>query len=191
MFRTTSRTLLRAGFALAVFCSWPPGASIGQTVPVPPAATVADNPPGSVQPVCPALSGTTPPSVTAGQQATLTICTNGTVDLGDLKTGQFGIRPSAFASNYKILNQFATAMIFSVDIASSAEPGRWTVFVNDASGHEAIALDIFINSATPPLCTNCVEPFGFCCGLEGKPHQCCDTRTQSCNKFTGRCESNQ
>jgi hypothetical protein len=184
MFGITSRTLLRAGFVLAIFCSWPPGASIGQTVPVPPAATVASNPPGSVQPVCPAVSGTTPPTVTAGQPATLTLCTNGTVDLGDLKTGQFGIRPSAFASNYKILNQFATAMIFSVDIASSAEPGRWTVFVNDASGHEAIALDIFITSAggsgnlCPPNEQKCPSrcPPGTAC-LPGGPHgvECCQS----------------
>jgi hypothetical protein len=131
MFGITSSTLLRASFALAVFCSWQPGASIGQTVPVSPAATAAKTD-GAVEPVCPAVSGTTPPTVNPGQSARLTICTNGTVDLGNLTIGQFGIRPSAFASNYKILNQYATAMLFDVDIASSAKPGRWTVFVNDA-----------------------------------------------------------
>src|SRR5271169_168506 len=170
MFGITSRTLLRAGFALAIFCSWQPGASIGQTVPVSPAATVAKTD-GAAEPVCPAVSGTTPPTVNPGQSARLTICTNGTVDLGNLTIGQFGIRPSAFASNYKILNQFATAMLFDVDIASSAKPGRWTVFVNDASGREALALDIFIASTLPPppppptVCT------ATTCPSEGQ--QCC------------------
>ena len=161
MFRTISKTLLRAGFALTVFCSWPPGASIGQTVPVCPAATVALTP-NAVEPVCPAVSGTTPPTVTAGQKVTLTLCTNGAVDLGNLTTGQFGIKPSQFASNYQILNQFATAMVFSVDIASSAKTGRWTVFANDSSGHEAIALDIFINPATSPPPGECPPAHAKC-----------------------------
>jgi hypothetical protein len=190
MFGITSSTLLRASFALAVFCSWQPGASIGQTVPVSPAATVAKTD-GAVEPVCPAVSGTTPPTVNPGQSARLTICTNGTVDLGNLTIGQFGIRPSAFASNYKILNQYATAMLFDVDIASSAKPGRWTVFVNDASGREALALDIFIASTLPPpppkVCTatTCPDPEDQCCFIAGQHPVCCSRLTEKCGVENG------
>src|SRR5271163_2138256 len=186
MFGITSRTLLRAGFALAIFCSWQPGASIGQTVPVSPAATVAKTD-GAAEPVCPAVSGTTPPTVNPGQSARLTICTNGTVDLGNLTIGQFGIRPSAFASNYKILNQFATAMLFDVDIASSAKPGRWTVFVNDASGREALALDIFIASTLPTGgCTPACLPTQVCTDERcvPRPPVC---NPELCNEKHGKC----
>lgn len=187
MFGTTFRTLLRASFALAVFCSWPPGASIGQTVPVYPAATVALTD-GAVEPVCPAVSGTTPPIVNPGQSARLTICTNGTVDLGNLTVGQFGIRPSAFASDYKIQSQFATAMVFDVNVAASAQPGRWTVFVNDANGREALALDIFIASTEPPpppqmVCTptSCPRPaVQQCCSQGGRNYICCSRFTEKC-----------
>jgi hypothetical protein len=123
------------------------------------------------------MSGTTPPTVNAGQSARLTICTNGTVDLGNLTIGQFGIRPSAFASNYKILNQFATAMLFDVDIAPSAKTGRWTLFVNDASGREALALDIFIAGFTPPppaVCTaTTCSDVQKCCIIAGQRPFCC------------------
>jgi hypothetical protein len=188
MFRTTSRTLLGASFALAVFCSWPLGASIGQTVC--PAASLALTPTSASQ-VCPATSGT-PPTVVAGTSATLTLCTNGTIDLGNVTTQQFGIRPSAFASNYKIIQQFATELIFSVDIASSAEEGRWTFFVNDASGHEVVALDVFINPApTGGLCTNCLPGRGQCCGKPGQAHVCCNLETERCEEVIGKCISIQ
>jgi hypothetical protein len=147
MFGITPRTLLRAGFALAVFCSWPPGASIGQTVS--PAATVALTPNSATQ-VCPAVSGS-PPSVTAGQPATLTLCTNGTIDLSLVTNpAQIGVRPKGFISNIKIIDSFPQKLIFTTDVAPSAEAGLWTLFVNDTSGHEVIALNFFITSAPPP-----------------------------------------
>src|SRR5208283_5797005 len=110
----------------------------------------------------------------------------------NLTNGQFGIRPSAFASNYKILNQFATAMVFDVDIASSAKPGRWTVFVNDASGREALALDIFIASTLPPppptgcTATTCPNPGAQqCCIIAGQKPVCCSRFTETCGVENG------
>jgi hypothetical protein len=155
MSRTTSKTLLRVGFALAVFCSWPPGVSIGQTV-------------------CAAAS-VSPISVAAGMSPTMTLITNGTIDLGNVTAAsggqtnganQFGIKPNLGISNIKIIAQFAQELQFSMDIPSSATPGLWTLFVNDASGHEVVALDVDITpSKTPPQkCTpeNC--PGGRCVG---------------------------
>ena len=148
MFGTDSRTLLRACFALAVFCSWPPGTSIGQTAC--PAATAALTLDSATQ-VCPAVSGN-PPSVTAGQQnATLTLCTNGTIDLSLVTNpAQIGVRPKGFISNIKIIDSFPQKLIFQTDVAPSAEAGLWTLFVNDTSGHEVIALNFFITSVSPP-----------------------------------------
>jgi hypothetical protein len=147
MFETTSKTLLRVGFALAVFCSWPPGVSIGQTV-------------------CAAAS-VSPFSVAAGTSPTMTLITNGTIDLGNVTTQQFGIKPNLGISNIKIIAQFAQELQFSMDIPSSATPGLWTLFVNDASGHEVVALDVDITPSKgtpPPKCTpeNC--PGGKCVG---------------------------
>jgi hypothetical protein len=164
MFRTTSKTLLRAGFALVVFCSWLPGASIGQTV-------------------CAAAS-VSPTSVAAGTSPSVTVITNGTIDLGNVTTQQFGIRPTVDISDYKIIAQSAQGLQFSMDLASSATTGPRTLFVNDASGHEVVALDIDITPArTPPpvckppctlgtVCTSagcqctqlCVESGGICHG---------------------------
>ncbi len=162
MARTTCSILLRAAFGLAVILGWAPSASIGQTV-------------------CPAAS-VSPTTAAAGTSPTLTVTTNGTVDLGNVTTKQFGIKPSAFASNYKIISQFAQELTFSMDIARSAQPGLWTLFVNDASGHEVVALNFNITAAAPPpprtcnppcaatlVCSNgeCVEPGCLECARRG------------------------
>jgi hypothetical protein len=180
MFRTTSKTLLRAGFALAVFCSWPLGASIGQTVS--PAATVALTPASATQ-VCPAVSGS-PPLVTAGQPATLTLCTNGTIDLSLVTNpAQIGVRPKGFISNIKIIDAFPQKLIFTTDVAPSAEAGLWTLFVNDTSGHEVIALNFFI-TAPSGGCNlgNCPSP--KVCSADG---QCVVPGCLNCQKLGRKC----
>jgi hypothetical protein len=180
MFGITSRTLLRAGFALAVFCSWPPGASIGQTVS--PAATVALTPDSATQ-VCPAVSGS-PPSVTAGQPATLTFCTNGTIDLSLVTNpAQIGVRPKGFISNIKIIDAFPQKLIFTTDVAPSAEAGLWTLFVNDTSGHEVIALNFFITAPSGGCnLSNCPPP--KVCSADG---QCVVPGCVNCQKLGRRC----
>jgi hypothetical protein len=135
-----AKTLLRAGFALAVFCSWPPGVSICQTV-------------------CPAAS-VSPNSVAAGVSPTMTLSTNGTIDLGNVTTQQFWMKPTVGTSNYKIIAQSAQELRFSMDIASSATPDLRTLFVNDASGHE-VALDVNITSPVPK-CTSHCKPGDVC-----------------------------
>jgi hypothetical protein len=148
MFRTTSRTLLRAGFALAVFCSWPPGASIGQTVC--PAATIS------------------PPSATAGTSPQLTLNTNGTIDLGNLTTKQFGIKPDFGITITQVTRQVPQTLVFTMAIPETAQEGTWTFFVNDASGHEVVALDFGINpfisgKCNPPDATCPCHQAGFIC----------------------------
>lgn len=133
---------------MAVFCSWPPRASFAQTV-------------------CAAAS-VKPSSVAAGTSATMTVVTNGTIDLGNVTTKQFGVRPSAFACNYKIINQIPQSLVFSMDVASTAEPGVWTLFVNDASGHEVVALNLTITSSVKPP-PKCNAPSATCpCHLKGE-----------------------
>ena len=168
MFRTTSRTLLRAGFALAVLCSWPLGASIAQTV-------------------CAAAS-VSPASVAAGTSPTMTVTTNGTIDLGNVTTQQFGIKPNLGITNIKILGQTAQDLRFSTDIASSATPGTRTLFVNDASGHEVVALNLEITPSAPPCGGPC--PNGLVCvtGLgcvEPCNNKSCPPDRGSC--VNGRC----
>jgi hypothetical protein len=176
MFRTTSRTLLRAGFVLAVFCSWPPGASIGQTV-----QTVC------TAPQCFAAASVSPTSVAAGTTAAqLNLVTNGTIDLGNVTScekncgaQQFGIKPNVGISNYKIIDQTAQELVFTMDIPSSAQPGIWTLFVNDASGHEVVALNLKITQSVSGggLCEvpqNCRTQ---CCGKPGA-QLCCSENTR-------------
>jgi hypothetical protein len=160
MFRTTSKILLRAGFALAVFCSWPPGVSIGQTV-------------------CAAAS-VSPASVAAGTSPSMTLITNGTIDLGNVTTQQFGIRPTEGISDYKITAQSAQGLQFSMDIVSSATTGPRTLFVNDASGHEVVALDVNITPSSPVCIPAC--QIGTSCTSGG-----CRCNPLVCTQIDGRC----
>jgi hypothetical protein len=177
MFRTTSRTLLRAVFALAVLCSWPPGASIGQTVCAAAALSTTS-----------VAAGTTSPPIT--------LITNGTVDLGNVTPGsganQFGIKPN-LGITFKVLGETAQYLRFSMDIPPSATPGTWTLFVNDASNHEVVALNVVITPFVPqpgqcnPPCqggleclsgrcvaacnnTNCPPEIGSCQNGKCVPH---------------------
>ena len=111
MFRTIITTLFRATFVFGIFCSWPLGSSIGQTL----GAAVS----------------VTPDVVAAGTSPTMTLFANGTIDLSIVTPAQLGLRPDSGISNFKIIQQFAQTLIFSVDIASSATPGVRTLFVND------------------------------------------------------------
>jgi hypothetical protein len=181
MFGTTSKTLLRAGFALAVFCSWAPGVSIGQTV-----CAAAQQ--------CFAAATVSPTSVVAGTTSTqMNLVTNGTIDLGNVTpcekncgAQQFGIKPNVGISNYKIIDQTAQELVFTMDIPSTAQPGIWTLFVNDASGREVVALNVQITAPTgcgtcPPgtsctngqcvsgACVECKKKGGICAEQNGQP----------------------
>jgi hypothetical protein len=90
----------------------------------------------------------------------LTLNTNGTIDLGNLTTKQFGIKPDFGISITKVTRQVPQTLVFNMAIPETAEAGTWTFFVNDASGHEVVALDFGITPFIPP--GKCNPPDATC-----------------------------
>jgi hypothetical protein len=116
------------------------------------------------------------------------LITNGTIDLGNVTScekncgaQQFGIKPNVSISNYKIIDQTAQELVFTMDIPSSAQPGIWTLFVNDASGHEVVALNVQM-TAPPPTGVRNLPPGTGC--ING---QCVSGACVECKKKGGIC----
>lgn len=137
-----------------------------------------------------------PNIVDTGKTNTVDLSVPGFFDLSQVDLSHIGMRPNQGVSNVRINNATAQHMSLSFDLSPDTATGTRTLFVNNSSGANVIALDLVVKigsdicrpaCTSPARCVNnaCVTPVTpppspppRCIPACVSPRQCIDGRCQ-------------
>jgi len=113
-----------------------------------------------------------PSVVDTGKTNTVDISVPGSFDLSQVDLSHVGIRPNQGVSNVRIDSATAQHMSLSFDLSSDAATGTRTLFVNNSSGSNVIALDILLklgSNICQPACTSPAQCVNNVCATPHPP----------------------